>query len=740
MDAQFLDAAAREQAEETSNPIASGSWGAPPSSVPSWDAPMPMTMTADLPLVPPAVAAPKAPLDELGAMVGKSAEELKAMGEEDLLQLMAEASIGTVLKNNVLAALAGAVEGQPAAAAAAAAAAAGEAPAQEEVERWREELARERPQHEMRQAWLDGPQPKIHLCLVTMGVLCLWLLMYSTVEDAVDCLNSPNGCDEDDGEAAGGEMSDAAYAQWARYADGHDTLQLHGVFGSSNSPQKTFRHLGRHSTLSLSFRYFAVGTWDGEQGQVWVDDQSVWQSPSESQGDCSLAEGWEYSGYALSNPIGEDSGRRRRLKRGGGKGPSPPPALNYAQACYTDVSLVIPHHHDTLTLRFGSNLDETLTNEAFFVGDIVATICGLAAAPPAPPPSRPRPGPPPPVPRCNFELGDGSGGHDEYVGEARSPQQCVSMVARSSEEANGVTFQAEDTFTATGSCWAEFHMTGSDENTKFQSCTFRNMSAPPGALESCELGGSASIQTQLLADEVSGFTTDEWSPDASASFSLDWARARALAKNGSSAPGERYQPIDYPLGNSSRLTGPVWLYIIGFWVFVWATVTVGCRGNHRGLDCCGHYRGTAQVFRITGGFDGALLTTATRLVLRGGSHSCACFPGRCGGLALRDEYKGEVPPELLARGVTQAMWREWMDRLDRDVESKAKSWDLCRISTTSYCPWFWCCLKCNMIGAVPFLWHWVWWLTCCCIPWAKYDPYQIALKKYLREFNSVLEP
>ena len=127
-------------------------------------------------------------------------------------------------------------------------------------------------------------------------------------------------------------------------------------------------------------------------------------------------------------------------------------------------------------------------------------------------------------------------------------------------------------------------------------------------------------------------------------------------------------------------------------------------------------------------------------MLRGGSHSCACFPGRCGGLALRDEYKGEVPPELLARGVTQAMWREWMDRLDRDVESKAKSWDLCRISTSSYCPWFWCCLKCNMIGAVPYLWHWVWWLTCCCIPWAKYDPYQIALKKYLREFNSVLEP
>ena len=38
------------------------------------------------------------------------------------------------------------------------------------------------------------------------------------------------------------------------------------------------------------------------------------------------------------------------------------------------------------------------------------------------------------------------------------------------------------------------------------------------------------------------------------------------------------------------------------------------------------------------------------------------------------------------------------------------------------------------------MWHWIWWLTCCCIPWSRLDPYQIALKKYLHEFNQVLEP
>jgi hypothetical protein len=38
------------------------------------------------------------------------------------------------------------------------------------------------------------------------------------------------------------------------------------------------------------------------------------------------------------------------------------------------------------------------------------------------------------------------------------------------------------------------------------------------------------------------------------------------------------------------------------------------------------------------------------------------------------------------------------------------------------------------------MWHWIWWFTCCCIPWSRVDPYQMALKKYLHEFNEVLEP
>lgn len=154
--------------------------------------------------------------------------------------------------------------------------------------------------------------------------------------------------------------------------------------------------------------------------------------------------------------------------------------------------------------------------------------------------------------------------------------------------------------------------------------------------------------------------------------------------------------LGYPLGTSTRLTfGP------GYWsiyeVFGWlcwicavlyGMVTGARYGFPAGgaIPFCGHYRGRAQFFRITGGFNGALQTTATRLVLRGGSHPCVCWPGRHGGLALRAEYKRAVPQELLARGITAEVWREWMEKLDR-VQGSAHWFDLCRVSTTSYQPW-----------------------------------------------------
>jgi hypothetical protein len=148
--------------------------------------------------------------------------------------------------------------------------------------------------------------------------------------------------------------------------------------------------------------------------------------------------------------------------------------------------------------------------------------------------------------------------------------------------------------------------------------------------------------------------------------------------------------LEYPLGTATRLTwsGGWWIYDLGGWLFYICSVYyVIATGARYGLGRCGHQRGNAQLFRITGGFDGALQSTATRLVLRGSSLGCACWPGRCGGLGLRDEYKQAVPRELVARGVTQEVWREWMETLDRKVERSANWFDLCRFSTSSYQPW-----------------------------------------------------
>ena len=149
--------------------------------------------------------------------------------------------------------------------------------------------------------------------------------------------------------------------------------------------------------------------------------------------------------------------------------------------------------------------------------------------------------------------------------------------------------------------------------------------------------------------------------------------------------------VEYPLGTSTRLTWSSgwWIYDLGGWLFWFCAVYYAVRsGGRHGIGRCGQPRGNARLFSITGGFDGALQSTATRVVLRGSSAPCACWPGRCGGLGLRAEYKQAVPQVLLVRGVTQEVWREWMDKLDRNVERSAHMFDACRLSTTSYQPWY----------------------------------------------------
>ena len=396
----------------------------------AWDAPEPMTMVAGEGRVsssgapppagapPLATAAPSDPLSRLSAAVGKSRAEIQAMSEEDLLMMMAASKIGTALKNEVLVAVSAAANDGVAAGAQAV----GLPLANEDIEETRRALAAEWPRHERRQQWLSGLPQKLHLLLLLMGAGCFWLLMLATVEDSVDCVNGDDPSCEDGREA---DPPVEAADEWVQYASRHATLQLHGPFASGMTPEQTFRNLGMHSTLSLNFRYFAVGSWDAERAVVWVDGERVWRSDEQSQGSC--PSGWEAGGDVLMDRVSADPA------------PATSSPLDYRKVCYVDVSLVVPHYSDTVTLRFGSTLDEDVDNEAFFFGDLSARVCGLLGSHSS---QAPRTGPPPPPPNCNFEVGDGAGGYDEYIGEAQTQQACLNMVARFSDDANGATFQA----------------------------------------------------------------------------------------------------------------------------------------------------------------------------------------------------------------------------------------------------------------------------------------------------------
>jgi hypothetical protein len=352
------------------------------------------------------------------------------------------------------------------------------------------------------------------------------------------CISGAGVCEKSLGIQRASEVTNP---EWKQYASRHDVLQLHGPFASSMMPEKTFRNLAMHNTLSLNFRYFGVGTWDAERAVVWVDGERVWRSEELSGGSCSS--GWENGGDVLINIIGEDAeGRRRQLRKGGCNNPPPPPALNYRQVCYADVSLVVPHHSDSITLRFGSTLDEHLENEAFLFGDVTADVCAPLAPRSSQPPLSGLP-PPPPPPPCDFQVGDGTGGYDQYIGEAETQQGCLNMVARSSTDANGATFQAYNSFTASGSCWAEFYMTASDGNQKFRSCIFRNSSAMLPALESCKPTArpASTVQTQQIVNEAQDFTTDGWTLRMSTTFSLDWVRPLDVPTSDNVTDADEYQ-------------------------------------------------------------------------------------------------------------------------------------------------------------------------------------------------------
>ena len=112
-----------------------------------------------------------------------------------------------------------------------------------------------------------------------------------------------------------------------------------------------------------------------------------------------------------------------------------------------------------------------------------------------------------------------------------------------------------------------------------------------------------------------------------------------------------------------------------------------------------------------------------RVVLLGKAEGCSCLPGRCKGFdeTLRSKpWFVAVPDELAARGVTPAEWRAQMEKLAA-VQAKNGVFDCCRCAILLLC---WPC-----IPPSP------WWWACMCLPWSKWDPFQIAMHEWLSAIN-----
>merc|ERR1719463_414898 len=66
---------------------------------------------------------------------------------------------------------------------------------------------------------------------------------------------------------------------------------------------------------------------------------------------------------------------------------------------------------------------------------------------------------------CTFQIGDGTGGTEKYLGSALTKEACVTMVKEREPTANGVTYATSGT-----ACYAEFGMTGRNSAASWQTC------------------------------------------------------------------------------------------------------------------------------------------------------------------------------------------------------------------------------------------------------------------------------
>jgi len=76
---------------------------------------------------------------------------------------------------------------------------------------------------------------------------------------------------------------------------------------------------------------------------------------------------------------------------------------------------------------------------------------------------------------CNYVIGDGVGGTEEFVADVPTPMECVNAVLELHPDANGATYPND----GGTMCYAEYGMTGPNDSAAWQTCLF------PGEMSLC---------------------------------------------------------------------------------------------------------------------------------------------------------------------------------------------------------------------------------------------------------------
>jgi len=108
------------------------------------------------------------------------------------------------------------------------------------------------------------------------------------------------------------------------------------------------------------------------------------------------------------------------------------------------------------------------------------------------------------------------------------------------------------------------------------------------------------------------------------------------------------------------------------------------------------------------------------------SEGCGCLPGRPGG--LRISGRSEVPAVLEAKGLTEAIWADWLGPRLQGVQKLHHCLCLPRFVMVLLLIVTW------GVAAIPLT------LVCGWICWSWLDPFQWAMAKWLRDFNVILHP